>query len=71
MVAGAHPRAPGFTGHEMLPTVDKLATVVVCDDDEPTRELLCDHLTRRPLPGAAGAERLRRAAALRFQPSRT
>jgi DNA-binding response OmpR family regulator len=29
----------------MLPEVDELATVVVCEDDEATLELLCDHLT--------------------------
>jgi DNA-binding response OmpR family regulator len=28
----------------MLPEVESLATVVVCEDDGPTRELLCDHL---------------------------
>ena len=28
----------------MLPEIEQLATVVVCDD-EPTRQLLCDHLT--------------------------
>ena len=29
----------------MLPEVDEVATVVVCEDDEPTLELLCDHLS--------------------------
>jgi DNA-binding response OmpR family regulator len=29
----------------MLPQVEELATLVVCEDDEPTRELLCDHLS--------------------------
>jgi DNA-binding response OmpR family regulator len=29
----------------MLPESGPLATVVVCEDDEPTLELLCDHLT--------------------------
>src|SRR5919106_6884761 len=28
----------------MLPEVEELATVVVCEDDQPTLELLCDHL---------------------------
>lgn len=28
----------------MLPTVDRLATIVVCEDDAATRELLCDNL---------------------------
>lgn len=28
----------------MLPRVDPIATVVVCEDDVPTLELLCDHL---------------------------
>jgi hypothetical protein len=29
----------------VLPQVEELATVVVCEDDDPTRELLCDQLT--------------------------
>ena len=29
----------------MLPEIEPLATVVVCEDDEATLELLCDHLT--------------------------
>lgn len=29
----------------MLPETKQLATVVVCEDDEATLELLCDHLT--------------------------
>jgi DNA-binding response OmpR family regulator len=28
----------------MLPEREEIATVVVCEDDEPTLELLCDHL---------------------------
>jgi DNA-binding response OmpR family regulator len=28
----------------MLPTVERLATIVVCEDDETTRELLCENL---------------------------
>ena len=28
----------------MLPQAQPAATVVVCEDDEPTLELLCDHL---------------------------
>jgi DNA-binding response OmpR family regulator len=28
----------------MLPTVETLATIIVCEDDDPTRELLCDNL---------------------------
>jgi DNA-binding response OmpR family regulator len=47
----------------MLPQVEELATVVVCEDDEPTRELLCDHLTAdryraMPAPSASDALRL-------------
>jgi DNA-binding response OmpR family regulator len=47
----------------MLPAVERLATVVVCDDDEPTLELLCDHLDADryqtlPAPSAADALRL-------------
>jgi DNA-binding response OmpR family regulator len=46
----------------MLPEVDQLATVVVCEDDEPTLELLCDHLTAdryRALPAPAASDALR------------
>ena len=44
----------------MLPEVESLATVVVCEDDEATRELLCDHLsadryTVLPAPDASQA----------------
>ena len=47
----------------MLPETQKLATVVVCEDDEPTLELLCDHLTADryealPAPSASDALRL-------------
>jgi DNA-binding response OmpR family regulator len=47
----------------VLPEVEELATVVVCEDDEPTRELLCDHLTADryralPAPSASDAMRL-------------
>jgi DNA-binding response OmpR family regulator len=47
----------------VLPEVEELATVVVCEDDEPTRELLCDHLTAdryraMPAPSASDALRL-------------
>ena len=47
----------------MLPEVEELATVVVCEDDEPTRELLCDHLSAdryrtMPAPSASDALRL-------------
>ena len=42
----------------MLPKRDPLGVVVVCEDDEPTLELLCDHLTADnfevvPAPSAA------------------
>ena len=42
--------------------MDELATVVVCEDDEPTRELLCDHLTAdryRALPAPSASDALR------------
>jgi DNA-binding response OmpR family regulator len=47
----------------MLPNVERLATVVVCEDDEPTLELLCDHLAADgfealPAPSASDALRL-------------
>jgi DNA-binding response OmpR family regulator len=47
----------------VLPETQKLATVVVCEDDEPTLELLCDHLTADryealPAPSASDALRL-------------
>jgi DNA-binding response OmpR family regulator len=46
----------------VLPEVEELATVVVCEDDEPTRELLCDHLTAdryRALPAPSASDALR------------
>jgi DNA-binding response OmpR family regulator len=46
----------------MLPEVDELATVVVCEDDDPTRELLCDQLTAdryRALPAPSASDALR------------
>jgi len=46
----------------MLPEVDPLATVVVCEDDEPTLELLCDHLTAdryRALQAPSASDALR------------
>ena len=47
----------------MLPTREKIATVVVCEDDEATLELLCDHLMADrfdvlPAPSAEDALRL-------------
>lgn len=47
----------------MLPTPEPLASVVVCDDDVPTLELVCDHLEAErfatlPAPSAADALRL-------------
>jgi DNA-binding response OmpR family regulator len=47
----------------VLPETQKLATVVVCEDDEATLELLCDHLTADryealPAPSASDALRL-------------
>jgi DNA-binding response OmpR family regulator len=46
----------------MLPEIEQLATVVVCEDDEPTRQLLCDHLTADrygALPAADASDALR------------
>lgn len=46
----------------MLPTLEPGATVVVCDDDEPTLELLCDHLEAdrfRALAAPSAADALR------------
>ncbi len=46
----------------MLPEANTLATVVVCEDDEPTRELLCDHLSAdryEALPAPAASDALR------------
>jgi DNA-binding response OmpR family regulator len=45
-----------------VPEVAPLATVVVCEDDEPTLELLCDHLEAdryRALPAHCAADALR------------
>ena len=46
-----------------LPAIPRVATVVVCEDDQPTLELLCDHLEADryealPAPSAADALRL-------------
>jgi DNA-binding response OmpR family regulator len=46
----------------MLPQAEALATVVVCEDDDATRELLCDHLTAdryRALPAPSASDALR------------
>ena len=46
----------------MLPTAESLATIVVCEDDEPTRELLCDHLRAdryEALPAPEASDALR------------
>ena len=46
----------------MPPNVDQLGTVVVCEDDEPTLELLCEHLTAdryRALPAPTASDALR------------
>jgi DNA-binding response OmpR family regulator len=46
----------------MLPERKQLATVVVCEDDEPTLELLCDHLEADrylPLPAPCASDALR------------
>lgn len=46
----------------MLPETREIATVVVCEDDDPTRELLCDHLTAdgyKALPAPSASDALR------------
>jgi DNA-binding response OmpR family regulator len=46
----------------VLPSIDEVATVVVCEDDDPIRELLCDHLTAdryRALPAPSASDALR------------
>lgn len=46
----------------MLPERREIATVVVCEDDEPTLELLCDHLEAdrfQPLPAPTASDALR------------
>ena len=46
----------------MLPAAESIATVVVCEDDELTRQLLCDNLTAdrfEVLPARTAAEALR------------
>jgi DNA-binding response OmpR family regulator len=45
-----------------LPAIPRIATVVVCEDDPPTLELLCDHLEAdryRALPAASAGDALR------------
>jgi DNA-binding response OmpR family regulator len=46
----------------VLPTREKIATVVVCEDDEPTLDLLCDHLIAdrfEPLAAPSAEDALR------------
>jgi CheY-like chemotaxis protein len=46
----------------MLPEREEIASVVVCEDDEPTLELLCDHLTAdryTPLAAPSASDALR------------
>jgi DNA-binding response OmpR family regulator len=46
----------------VLPEIEEQATLVVCEDDDPTRELLCDHLTAdryRVLPAPSASDALR------------
>jgi DNA-binding response OmpR family regulator len=46
----------------MLPEIEERATVVVCEDDAATLELLCDHLTAdryRTLPAPCASDALR------------
>ena len=60
---GGRTREPADLTPAMLPERDEIATIVVCEDDEPTLELLCDHLTAdrfgaMPAPSASDALRL-------------
>ncbi len=46
----------------MLPAIENIGTVVVCEDDEATRELLCENLTDdrfEALPARSAADALR------------
>jgi DNA-binding response OmpR family regulator len=46
----------------VLPETETIATVVVCEDDEPTLELLCDHLSSdryEPLAAPSASDALR------------
>lgn len=46
----------------MLPSSDPIATLIVCEDDAPTLELLCDHLEAdrfRVLPAPSASDALR------------
>jgi DNA-binding response OmpR family regulator len=46
----------------MLPKVDPVATIIVCEDDPPTLDLLCDHLEAdrfRPLGAPSAGDALR------------
>jgi DNA-binding response OmpR family regulator/uncharacterized membrane protein (UPF0127 family) len=59
--AGESLGCPSLKGN-VLPDVERLATVVVCEDDELTRELLCDQLTAdryRTLPAPSASDALR------------
>ena len=51
----------------MLPSAEPEATVVVCEDDPPTLDLLCDHLHADRFEALAGALRGRRASPLPLQ----
>ena len=56
------PVAAGRRRELMLPAVEPVATVVVCEDDAPTLELLCDHLEAdrfRALPAPSASDALR------------
>ncbi len=55
----------------MLPQRREIASVVVCEDDATTLELLCDHLVADRFGVLPAPERLRRAAALPLQAAPT
>jgi two-component system KDP operon response regulator KdpE len=45
-----------------VPPVDEIATIVVCDGDQPTLDLLCEHLVAdrfKVLPAPSGTDALR------------
>lgn len=61
-VPGEGGTGPSGPWEGVLPQREEIASVVVCEDDDPTRELLCENLTEdrfAPLPAPTAAEALR------------
>ncbi len=59
MAEGSYHRSPGG---KAVPPVDEIATIVVCDGDQPTLDLLCEHLVGdrfKVLPAPSGTDALR------------